>query len=139
MTDVHLLLEERRDRLDVFTTWLPRIALAIVFVAAGRQKFETHSVFVRIFDQIGIGQWFRYATGLMQIVGAALLLIPRAGAVGFVLLGCTMAGAVAFWLFIGHQAFSALVPGALLAAIVVFGWTEMARAVGNLRRLSVSK
>ncbi len=124
MTEVKLLVEERRSRIDVLTTWLPRIGLAIVFVSVGSLKFAAHSPWVPIFNRIGIGTWFRYLTGVMQIAGGCLLLVPAAAGIGFMLLGCTMVGAVAFWIIFG-PVFSAVVPGALLAAIVVFGWAEM--------------
>ena len=137
MTEVKLLLEERRGAIDVITTWLPRIALAAVFLLVGSLKFRAHSPWVPIFNRIGVGDWFRYLTGVMQIAGALLLLVPPAAAIGFLLLGCTMLGAVAFW-FIYGPAFSAIVPGALLAAIVGFGSAEVGRFLGNRRRGAVS-
>jgi putative oxidoreductase len=128
MADVKLLVEERRDRIDVLTTWLPRIALAIVFLSVGTQKFAAHGMWVRVFTNIGFGDWFRYATGVMQVGGAVLLLIPQTAAIGFILVGSTMVGAVAFWVLTKH-AFGAVIPGALLAAIVAFGWGEVTRFV----------
>ncbi len=133
MAEMKLLVEERRGAIDVLTTWLPRVALAMVFLTVGTQKFGTRPMWVRIFGEIGLGQWLRYLTGVMQVGGAVLLLIPRAAAVGFILVGCTMAGAVAFWI-ISHHAFSAVIPGALLVAITGFGHAEIARFVGSLRR-----
>jgi putative oxidoreductase len=130
MAEVKLLVEKRRDGIDVLTMWLPRIALAILFVSVGTDKFAARGMWVRVFDDIGFGQWFRYLTGVMQVGGAVLLLIPAAAAAGFILLGCTMTGAVAFWILTGH-AFGAVIPGALLLVIVGVGWGEVARLVGN--------
>jgi putative oxidoreductase len=132
MAEVNLLVEERRSGIDVLATWLPRIALAIVFLDVGVQKFTGDRMWVRVFDRIGVGQWFRYVTGTMQVGGAALLLVPRAAAVGFILVGCTMLGAMAFWILTGHP-FGAIIPGALLAAIVVVGWREVARFLARLQ------
>jgi hypothetical protein len=53
-------------------------------------------------------------------------------AVGFILVGCTMAGAVAFWI-LTHHAFGVIIPGALLLGITGFGWAEVARLVANMR------
>jgi uncharacterized membrane protein YphA (DoxX/SURF4 family) len=133
MADVKRLVEERPGAIDVVKTWLPRVALAIVFVSVGALKFAADSMYVRIFDEIGLGQWFRYLTGVVEVGGGVLLLIPGAAAVGFILVGCTMAGAVTFWIFT-HHAFGAIIPGALLLAITGFGWAEVTRLVGNMRR-----
>ena len=133
MVDMKLLVEERRTGIDVLATWLPRIALALVFLSVGWQKFAPEGLWVRIFNQIGIGQWFRYATGVTQVGGAVLLLVPRTAAVGFMLLGCTMAGAVVFWIATGH-AFSAIIPGALLVTIIGVGWSNVAAFVISATR-----
>ena len=133
MTEVKPLVERPRNAIDGLKTWLPRVALAIVFVLFGALKFAAHSMYVPIFDEIGLGQWFRYFTGVTEIGGAVLLLIPAAAFVGFILLGCTMAGAVSFWIF-NHNAFAALIPGTLLLAIIGFGRAEVVRCVANARR-----
>ena len=31
---------------------------------------------VEMFDKIGVGQWFRYVTGLIEVGGAILMLVP---------------------------------------------------------------
>ena len=49
---------------------------------------------VETFDAIGLGQWFRYLTGLIEVGGAVLLWVPRRQAWGAALLGATMIGAV---------------------------------------------
>ena len=92
MADVKRLVEERHGAIDVLKTWVPRVALAIVFVAVGALKFAAHSVYVRIFDAIGLGQWFRCLTGVMEVGGGVLLLIPAAAPVGFILVGCPDSG-----------------------------------------------
>lgn len=131
MADVKLLVEERHSRIDALATWLPRIALAMVFLSVGSQKFAPQGMWVRIFSEIGFGQWFRHATGVMQVGGAVLLLVPPTAAVGFILLGCTMIGAVAFWI-LTNDAFGAIIPGALLVAIAVVGWSEVGRFLAKM-------
>jgi uncharacterized membrane protein YphA (DoxX/SURF4 family) len=49
---------------------------------------------VQIFDHIGIGQWFRYVTGAVEVTGGILLLVPSLAAFGGLLLAVTMACAV---------------------------------------------
>jgi uncharacterized membrane protein YphA (DoxX/SURF4 family) len=68
--------------------------LAAAFLAAGLSKLAGVPMMVDLFDRIGVGQWFRYVTGLVEIGGAALLLIPGLAGAGAALLAATMVGAV---------------------------------------------
>jgi len=94
-----LLLEEPQGRIDVLKRWLLRAAVALLFIFVGTNKFAAHSEWVRIFDRIGFGQWFRYFTGALQSVAAVLVLIPRTFVFGIIVLACTMAGAMVSWVF----------------------------------------
>jgi putative oxidoreductase len=49
---------------------------------------------VETFDKIGVGHWFRYVTGGIEVISAILLLIPRLSPLGAALLACTTVGAV---------------------------------------------
>ena len=73
--------------------WALRVCLALVFVAAGLDKF-LGPMWVRVFTDIGFGQWFRYFTGVVELLGGVLLLVPRATPVAVPMLVCTMAGAI---------------------------------------------
>jgi len=73
MTEVKPLVEQPRSAIDGLKTWLARVALAIVFVLFGALKFAAHSMYVRIVDEIGLGQWSRYFTGVAEIRGATPL------------------------------------------------------------------
>ncbi|PYR12148.1 MAG: hypothetical protein DMG00_09410 [Acidobacteria bacterium] len=53
--------EPIRSRIGLLTVWLPRVAVALVFVAVGYYKFSD-PMWVRLFGRIGFGQWFRYFT-----------------------------------------------------------------------------
>jgi len=70
------------------------------------------------FDKIGWGQWVRYVTGMMQVTGGVLVLIPRTLAVGAAMLACTMVGATIVDVFVLHMAFF-FIPLFFLAAIIV--------------------
>jgi hypothetical protein len=59
MADVKRLVEYCHGPIHVLKTWLPRVALAMVFVSVGVLKFAAHSVYVRLFEEIGLGLWFR--------------------------------------------------------------------------------
>jgi putative oxidoreductase len=100
--------------------WGVRILLALAFGAAGLAKLGGVPQMVQVFNAIGLGQWFRYLTGAVEVVGAVLLLVPAAGFLGGVLLTATMIGAVATHLvLIDGSPVPALVLG-LLSAFVAW-------------------
>lgn len=94
--------------------------LTLAFLAAGFFKITGHEMMVGTFDAIGVGQWFRYVTGAIEIIAPILLWIPGKQLIGAGLLVCTMIGAVlAHLLILGPSAVPALVLG-VLAAYVAF-------------------
>lgn len=96
-----------------------RILLALVFIGAGGAKLIGIDMMVATFDQIGLGQGFRYLTGIAEVAGAVLLWIPRRQIIGAALLGGTMVGAVLTHVFIlGPSALPAIILGLLCAAVI---------------------
>jgi hypothetical protein len=105
--------------------WSLQLVAAIAFFAAGAAKLAGAPMMIEIFEQIGIGQWFRVVTGVVEVTGAILLLIPRLAAFGALLLAATMAGAAVTHLFvIGGSAAPAVV---LLAITAFIAWLRRAR------------
>ena len=80
--------------------WALRVLLALVFAAAGAAKLAGAASMVQVFDHIGIGQWFRYLTGIVEVGGAILLLVPGAAFPAGLLLLATMVCAVMTHLFV---------------------------------------
>jgi hypothetical protein len=75
---------------------------------------------VQLFDLIGIGQWFRYVTGIVEVAGAILLLVPSTGFFGGLLLCVTMVvGAAILLLVIGGNPIPAIV-AAVLSGFVAY-------------------
>lgn len=107
----------RRGRAALIGLWILQVALAGMFLMAGGSKLLGAPAMVALFNGIGIGQWFRYVTGLIEVGSAIALLVPRAAVYGALLLVPTMIGAVLTQLFIVHDAF--LPPLVLLAAAAV--------------------
>lgn len=114
-------VDEKRTAIDVFTLWLPRIALVAAFVLIGYSKFsdDPRSMWVQLFDKIGFGQWFRYLAGVMQVGGALLMLMRRTITLGAAMLACTMAGAIIVDIVVQHAIGYAFVPLTLLGVITV--------------------
>jgi len=99
--------------------WLLQILLAAVFISAGFAMLSGQPVMVEQFKMIGAGQWFRYATGGIEIFSAVLLLMPRLAPAGAVLLIVTMGGAVLVHLLkIGGSPMPAVVFGCMAAALL---------------------
>src|SRR6267378_6344700 len=107
----------RRGRASIVTLWIIQIALAGMFLMAGGSKLLGAAPMVALFNAVGIGQWFRYVTGLLEIGAAVALLVPRAAVFGALLLVPTMIGAIATQLFIVHA--SPLAPTILLVGAAV--------------------
>ena len=80
--------------------WMLQILAAAAFLPAGVAKLAGAAMMVQMFETIGMGQWFRYFTGGVEVTGAILLLIPKTCWIGGALLAVTMVGAIATHLFI---------------------------------------
>ena len=64
------------SRARTASAWSLQILLALVFLAAGGAKLAGVPMMVQVYDLIGVGQWFRIVTGLVEVGGAITLLIP---------------------------------------------------------------
>ena len=112
----------RRSRVTAGVLWALQIVSAIVFLMAGGSKLAGVPMMVQMFGVIGIGQWFRYVTGTIEVVSAVLLLIPSVAAYGAAALAVTMIGAIVTHLFIVGG--SPLMPIVLLASTVTIAWAR---------------
>ncbi|MGW5959029.1 DoxX family protein [Methylorubrum thiocyanatum] len=74
--------------------WSLQVLLAIVFLAAGGAKLAGIPMMVQVYDLIGVGQWFRIVTGIVEVAGAIVLLVPGYAAFAALWLACTMVGAI---------------------------------------------
>lgn len=88
------------SRAATVALWATQIVVAAMFLFAGGLKLAGAGEMVGLFDAIGIGQWFRYLTGSIEVIAALLLLTPRLALFGALLLIPTMIGAIVTHLFI---------------------------------------
>ena len=110
------------SRLTRFALWGLQFVLASMFLLAGGSKLAGAAAMVAMFDAIDVGQWFRYATGSIEVVSALALLVPSLAAFGAVALVATMSGAIATHLFIIGG--SPGVPVFLLIGSLVIAWAR---------------
>ena len=94
--------------------------LTLAFGGAGLAKLSGVEMMVQTFEAVGVGQWFRYVTGVIELGPAIMMWVPGLQFIAATLLTCTMVGAVLAHLFIiGPSALPALVLG-VLSGIVAF-------------------
>lgn len=119
-------LEDQRGWINRLKVWLPRVVAALLFFFIGLSKFGRQSRWIVTFEQIGFGQWLRYTTGMLQLVGAVMVLVPRVFLLGIVTLASTMLGAMLAWIFFLGVPFNAIFPGALLIGLIVVAAEDLA-------------
>jgi hypothetical protein len=126
----HRGIDRQRGLIGGIALWTVQIAVAALFLFAGSLKLTGAPQMVATFDAIGLGQWFRYLTGAIEIGSALALLVPPLAPFGALLLVPTMVGAVATHLFIVG---GTPVPAAVLliasASIVWARRDQLARAL----------
>jgi len=79
------------------------VLLALVFVAVGAAKLAGAQAMVAIFEKVGIGQWFRFLTGTLEVVGGIGVLIPSLRFPAAILLCFIMLGAIGSQVFYGAR------------------------------------
>src|SRR5258705_6215171 len=100
--------------------WTLQAVLAAAVLAAGVAELAGVPFMVDLFEQIGLGQWFRVTTGVVEVTGAVALLVPGVASIGALWLGFTMVCAVATHVFVLHtNPVPAIVLG-LLNVVVIF-------------------
>jgi putative oxidoreductase len=106
--------------------WILAILLAIAFTLAGGVKLIGVPGMVQEFAQIGLGQWFRYFTGALELSGAIGLLIPRVRFWAALQIAVVMVGATFANLAVLHVPVLARVTAILLALALVLAWLRRA-------------
>ena len=102
--------------------WWFAVVLAIIFTLAGGIKLIGVPAMVQEFAQIGLGQWFRYLTGLLEVSGAIGLLIPKVRFWAAVQIAVVMAGATIANLTVLHVPPLARVTGVLMILALLLAW-----------------
>ena len=127
MADLTLLPEETHPRVNLADSMI-RLGVAIVFLIAGAEKFSAtnpNSHWVSMFNQIGLGEWFRYFAAVVEVLGAALILIPRMVLMGIALLAVTMVSAAVIVFFVLGQRGESLFPTLIFLGLLVLGWKHL--------------
>ena len=112
--------------------WILQIAGAAMFFMAGTPKLTGAENMIQVFTAVGLGQWLRYFTGLLEVVGAAGLLVPYfAGMAALWLTAVMLAAVIAHLTVLGGSPAIAL---SLLIAMAIVAWGRRERTVRLFKR-----
>jgi hypothetical protein len=103
-----------------------RVVLAAVLLRAGIAKYAGAAAQIDTFDQVGIGQWFRYVIGTIEIAGGVGLLITPIAGLAALAAGSVLVGAVAMEAFVLDDG-NPVTPAILLALLAVVAWAFRSR------------
>jgi uncharacterized membrane protein YphA (DoxX/SURF4 family) len=110
--------------------WVLQIGAAGMFLMVGFLKLSGNPQLVGLFEAIGLGQWFRYLTGSLEVAGAILLLIPRTSGLAALMLFGVMVGAViTHLLIVGGSPQPAII---LLIVTGIIAWGRRQRTINLL-------
>lgn len=110
-----------------------RALLTLAFVGAGLAKLAGVDMMVATYDAIGVGQWFRYVTGIIEVGAAVLLWLPRRQVLAAAMLGGTMVGAVLAHLLIlgAAEGVPAVILGLICAAVIYVHRDQINETLGR--------
>lgn len=112
--------------------WVLQAMLAGIFVVAGCAKLIGMPGMVQVFEQIGLGQWFRVATGLIEVGCGVLLLVPATSIPAALVLAVTMVGATLAHLTVLPPP---MLPAVLLtASCLLLAWLRRGSTAGSRLR-----
>jgi putative oxidoreductase len=112
----------QRGRQTLIRLWVTLVALALMFLMAGGSKSTGVPAMVSPFDAVGLGQWLRYVTGIIEVISGTALPVPSAVIFGALLLLPTMFGAIAANVFVVPA--SPVIPLLLLLAAAAVDWAR---------------
>lgn len=104
---------------------LTELTLAAIFFLVGGAKLIGRPDMIRLFHDIGIGQWFRYVTGTIEVTGALFLIIPFLSGTAAIGLGAVMIVASLVELLVLHR--PPLAALACLSAHTLIAWRRVGR------------
>lgn len=124
-------------------SWFLRATAAIILVQTLYFKFTAAPESVYIFSLLGLEPWGRIATGIVELVAAILLIVPRTAAVGGLVSLGVISGAITSHLTRlgialplvddhGELFFLAMVVFAASSGVVAIHWGQLRQSVRRL-------
>jgi uncharacterized membrane protein YphA (DoxX/SURF4 family) len=115
--------------------WICRIVAAVILLQTLFFKFSAAPESVYIFSTVGMEPYGRIGTGIVELISAILILIPRYSLYGAFLAILIMLGAIGSHLFVlgievmndGGQLFIYAVVVLICSMIIVYAYTKRVR------------
>ncbi|WP_036173992.1 DoxX family protein [Massilia sp. 9096] len=99
--------------------WLLRIVFSLGFLFFSVMKLSGRPAMVAEFETVGLGQWFRYFTGTLELIGAVTIVVPRFSIVGAIVMLTVDLGALfAHLTVLGCDWIHAVIMAALLGVLI---------------------
>ena len=106
--------------------------VAALFLFAAFAKLSGQTMMVEEFDTVGLGQWFRYLTAVLELLGAIALLVPSTSALGAILLLAVDVGAFVAQVEVLHKDWiHTIVIGAVLVALIYLHRQQLRNGLGR--------
>jgi putative oxidoreductase len=126
-----------RSRAATIALWAGQIVIGVFFIAAAAvPKLAGEQTAVEMFDQIGLGQWFRYLVGILELAGGIGLMIPRLAGLAALGLAGVMVGATFTSVFVLDAGVTSITPailGVLVGLIAWARWSQVRALLDSVR------
>ena len=123
----------RRAHVAHVALWVLQVLLAALFLFSASGKFAADPTTVAGFEVMGLGGPGMYAIGVLEVLGAIGLLVPRLTGLAALGLVALMTGAVILTaVFVG--AAMAVVPGTVLVLVAIVARGRRESTLALLRR-----
>ena len=99
---------------------IAELALGLLFVVAGVVKLSGMAFMVELFASLGLGQWLRYVTAVVELTGGVLLIVGHMEYLAALALAVIMVGATAASIIVFDR--SPIPPGLTFVALVLLAW-----------------
>jgi uncharacterized membrane protein YphA (DoxX/SURF4 family) len=115
--------------------WVLQVLIAAAFIMAAVTKVTAYPQAVHTFDQIGLGHWFMYLIGSLELAGAIAVLIPRlCGLAGLAFVGLLI-GATITELLVSDVT-GAATPAVYVIPVTIIAWARRDRTTRLIKQLT---
>jgi uncharacterized membrane protein YphA (DoxX/SURF4 family) len=132
MNAIAMIMHTKMSKPKLVVSWIARIAVAVILLQTLFFKFTAAPESVYIFTKVGAEPWGRIGSGIVELIAAILLLVPRTAWLGAGIAMGVMAGAI-----VSHLTILGIVvmnDGGLLFALALTVFTAGAVVVVIHRR-----